>query len=312
MAKYAIYLTGSGTAAARPATGLFEIPDLPADDFATRLADQVALLGAGEAHIQVLETAELTDLDSDANTYDYTVDTTATPPVALTPVSVARFTLEQRQAKYRIKRESLIQDALPYANFGRNFSDGEINSWLDYLRDLRDLADNPANPEGVSFPTKPSTSGSDSLSVWARLWRRGNVLGAVSKLLGVPTGALADEGQNANGYYWKFTDGTLLCTHRMEITYSSAAQLADTWTFPHAFGSTYINRRSVQVTMSNRNNSNTIVGAQITNAQIGTSQVLLNTQGATGTVSIIVRDASSSFVTGDLTWVELTAMGRWD
>lgn len=38
-------------------------------------------------------------------------------------------------------------------------------------------------------------------------YHRGNVLGEVSQFGGAPTGALIEEGSNANGYYWKFAGG---------------------------------------------------------------------------------------------------------
>lgn len=45
-------------------------------------------------------------------------------------------------------------------------------------------------------------------------YHRGSVIGEVSQLSGVPTGALIEEGSNANGYYWKFAGGMAitLCT----------------------------------------------------------------------------------------------------
>lgn len=43
-----------------------------------------------------------------------------------------------------------------------------------------------------------------------RVYHRGNALGAVGLSGGLPTGAIIEEGSNANGSYIKFTDGTML------------------------------------------------------------------------------------------------------
>lgn len=68
-------------------------------------------------------------------------------------------------------------------------------------------------------------------STWQRMYNSGNVLGTVSQTSGVPTGALFEPGANANGEYFKFADGRLICTRTMAA--SSAA--ATTWTYPAAF-----------------------------------------------------------------------------
>lgn len=41
----------------------------------------------------------------------------------------------------------------------------------------------------------------------AEFYSRGNILGIVSKSGGVPTGAMIEEGQNANGKYWRYASG---------------------------------------------------------------------------------------------------------
>ncbi|MDD1147125.1 hypothetical protein M5G25_02440 [Pseudomonas sp. TNT2022 ID357] len=46
----------------------------------------------------------------------------------------------------------------------------------------------------------------------AKLSRTG-ILGSVSQSSGVPTGAIIESGNNANGTYTKFADGTLICTY---------------------------------------------------------------------------------------------------
>lgn len=57
------------------------------------------------------------------------------------------------------------------------------------------------------------------------------IVGTVSQSGGVPTGAIIEQGGNANGFYVRFADGTQICWHTF-ITSSSADS---TWTFPIVF-----------------------------------------------------------------------------
>lgn len=310
MARYAIYSTNTGTSTARPVLGLIEIPDEPAATFAARLAAQP--LNANEALIEVEESASLTDQNSETNTNDFTVNSTATPPVALATVSVARFSLQQRQAEHRRKRDLLVAEGLPYANFGRNFGDSAFANWLGYLKDLRNLADEPANPEAVSFPTIPSFAETDGLSVWLRLFRRGNALGSVSKVAGLPTGALFETEVVTSGAYEKSAGGWLKCSHRAAATFNTSGTLIFTWTFPHAYGSSYPARRTVRAELSNRNNSGDVPSNQLSNARMGDLHVIVNSQGNASNVQILVRDRTGSLVAGNVCWLELSADGRWD
>jgi hypothetical protein len=73
------------------------------------------------------------------------------------------------------------------------------------------------------------------------VFRRANVLGAVSHSGGVPTGAIIQRGTNANGEFVRFADGTQICTR---TTTASGVTVAAgnvfrsdpvTWTFPAEF-----------------------------------------------------------------------------
>jgi len=46
---------------------------------------------------------------------------------------------------------------------------------------------------------------------------RTNILGTVSQSSGVPTGALIEDGSNANGNFVKFADGTMICTRIVNL-----------------------------------------------------------------------------------------------
>lgn len=70
-----------------------------------------------------------------------------------------------------------------------------------------------------------------------------NILGTVSQSGGVPTGAVIEQGTNANGTYTRFADGTLICTHSLNGTTAGRTSYGtglyqgpyDTWTYPTSF-----------------------------------------------------------------------------
>ncbi|MDF9769844.1 hypothetical protein OKW09_002129 [Pseudomonas rhodesiae] len=71
--------------------------------------------------------------------------------------------------------------------------------------------------------------------IYAGVFFRSSAVGSVSQSGGVPTGAIAERGSNANGEYIKLLDGTLIChSPTVAISLSSATGSA-TWTFPAAF-----------------------------------------------------------------------------
>lgn len=74
---------------------------------------------------------------------------------------------------------------------------------------------------------------------------RANILGTVAQTGGIPTGAIIEQGSNANGTYVRFADGTQICTQHLlagSITFAGAGTLADpyrslakNWTYPASF-----------------------------------------------------------------------------
>lgn len=89
---------------------------------------------------------------------------------------------------------------------------------------------------------------------WRELFSNANILGAVSQSLGVPTGALRESGNNANGRFERDFSGSLECWRETlsapsaTIAAGSRFRSADvTWTFPSAFlaGSTPVVTGSV-------------------------------------------------------------------
>jgi hypothetical protein len=51
----------------------------------------------------------------------------------------------------------------------------------------------------------------ESFSEWRERYSQGNIIGTVSQSSGVPTGAIIEQGSNANGEFVKFADGTMTC-----------------------------------------------------------------------------------------------------
>lgn len=75
-------------------------------------------------------------------------------------------------------------------------------------------------------------------------FHRGNVLGPVGQVGGIPTGALVETGNNSNGRYVRYADGTQICTQTqapmLALDQPSAAlgfrnAAPQIWTFPASF-----------------------------------------------------------------------------
>lgn len=65
----------------------------------------------------------------------------------------------------------------------------------------------------------PDTNGGRQWGPWGEIYTSQNILGTVSQSNGIPTGAIIERGENANGEYAKYADGTLIMhTVNKEIT----------------------------------------------------------------------------------------------
>lgn len=64
-----------------------------------------------------------------------------------------------------------------------------------------------------------------------------NILGAVSRLNGIPNGAILERGSNSNGKYVKFANGLLFCIGTRNIILNDAPAGSALWTFPAEFTS---------------------------------------------------------------------------
>jgi hypothetical protein len=67
----------------------------------------------------------------------------------------------------------------------------------------------------------------------AQAFRRGNVIGTVSQSSSIPTGALIERGNNANGTFFRFAGGLQVCF----FTVSTDSSGLGPWTFPAVFSS---------------------------------------------------------------------------
>lgn len=68
------------------------------------------------------------------------------------------------------------------------------------------------------------------------VYARGGVVGTVSQVAGVPTGAIIERGSNANGLYTKYADGTMECRITFSPTDIAANnRLLSAWTYPATF-----------------------------------------------------------------------------
>lgn len=84
--------------------------------------------------------------------------------------------------------------------------------------------------------------GAGKYTQWYEIYAQNSILGQVSQLAGVPTGAIIERGSNANGEYVKWADGTMVCYRRANIQayctnpYGAGLYTGTiTWTFPARF-----------------------------------------------------------------------------
>ena len=96
-------------------------------------------------------------------------------------------------------------------------------------------------PKTASTANATPVAGSDGKLAdgWipATVFNKSNILGTVSQVGGVPTGAVIESGTNANGTYVKFADGTFLCEHTVNLTglsvpAASSVYVDTYWTLP--------------------------------------------------------------------------------
>ena len=139
----------------------------------------------------------------------------------------------------------------------------------------------------------------------------GNLLGNVTESGGVPTGAVIESGSNANGDYVRFANGTLICAREasidaLAITTASGSLFRSaplTFNLPAAFaGKPWYS-------------SATIVGSDNSDIRDNVLNVLPE-RGASGRSAkwrkvVFWSTVSASAAAGELTTINLLAIGRW-
>lgn len=109
-----------------------------------------------------------------------------------------------------------------------------------------------------------------------------NILGTVSQTAGEPTGAIIERGNNSNGEYVKYADGTMLCWMTSAGAFGASSF---TWTYPAQFtGLPLIS------CMSRRNDNFTPSTFQVKSGDSnGTSALIYATGNATSDASAVGR-----------------------
>ena len=103
-------------------------------------------------------------------------------------------------------------------------------------------------PQSTSYISQTFTSAQTSLTytrcklngtwgAWSKTYNATNILGTTSVSGGVPTGSIFQQGNNANGYYVRFADGTQICATLGPTIVPPTGVSNVWWTFPIAFAS---------------------------------------------------------------------------
>ncbi|MCZ4352272.1 hypothetical protein O4H61_07055 [Roseovarius aestuarii] len=138
----------------------------------------------------------------------------------------------------------------------------------------------------ASDPPEAVIRGHDgsSFTDWAAIYHAANVVGNVSESGGVPTGAIVEEGSNADGRYVRYADGTQIAwVHDLDGHASGIV----TWDFPIGFAEP----------------------PTVTATALSTSARIVTVSGI-GTGSVDVRGWQANGTVEDVT-TQVTATGRW-
>ena len=104
-------------------------------------------------------------------------------------------------------------------------------------------------------------------------------------------------GSNANGEYYRFPDGTQICTiAELPVTYSHAVRLQATWTYPIVF-------KGSAVAIANRQGYH--------GGTDGVLRGIPTADGAERTCVVRLWTASSNFSSADTSNMRVIAIGRW-
>lgn len=130
------------------------------------------------------------------------------------------------------------------------------------------------------------------------LYSRDSIIGAVSEASGIPTGAIIEQGSNANGYYLRFADGTQLCFKVHNFPASSNNNAGTLINYPVSFASVYSVHGSAATIISATTASQIVVEARSSSNTAMLAKALQHTATTVADPSIGVSAA-------------LMAVGRW-
>lgn len=140
-------------------------------------------------------------------------------------------------------------------------------------------------------------------SDWETVFSSTTLVGAVSQNAGTPTGAVVERGNNANGHYVRFADGTQICTvDGVTFAYGAAPYLEFVWNHPAAFAET-----------PNRFATLSHLAAEYTGCALTDfGHVVCHNGSSAAAVRIVHGPGAADFVSGDqVANCRITAIGRW-
>uniref|UniRef100_UPI0035BC3AB6 pyocin knob domain-containing protein n=1 Tax=Paenochrobactrum pullorum TaxID=1324351 RepID=UPI0035BC3AB6 len=149
-------------------------------------------------------------------------------------------------------------------------------------------------------------------SPWYRMYSANNLLANVSQSNGIPTGGVIYPGNNANGTFVRFADGTQICWGKTEVNYSDSnsntGRLGGSWTYPAAFPNSN-SEVFLNVPIQQAVNWTGITGAQ---SGRGSARAFGAASSATGATFSIFFDAGTVSATeGRVQNIGIVAVGRW-
>jgi hypothetical protein len=148
---------------------------------------------------------------------------------------------------------------------------------------------------------------------WVRVYDQDSAVGTCAFTGGQPSGALLEVGSGAGGRWRRQADGMQVCTAQIQLTFSSTAELAGTWTYPAAFAAPpyFIAATLTGETAASAVGSVTSgLASGVTRAMLG--QFIVAPRSATSCTVILPRiTGQTNFASGDIAHVLVRAEGVW-
>ena len=137
------------------------------------------------------------------------------------------------------------------------------------------------------------------------------ILGTVSQVGGVPTGAIIERGSNSNGEYVKFADGTVICTQTisrtdMDIAATYSVYNIESWTLP--VSTTFSNKMFIHATVHNTALNKPLYTAVV---YVNNGTQLWNTGGSPDDMHPGSAVRGTTSYTANTMTLRLLAIGRW-